>query len=140
MNAPAPPTAPPPAAFAALHNRDFRWFFVGNMLSMMADNIEHVISYWVIYQLFRSELLNGFAVISHWLPFLAMSWHHSICGLQYRVNLPAANAVLAVAPTRPETARTTNDMPRRFIMGSSLLSCSRVGARFLPSHRVRAAS
>lgn len=74
MNAPAPPTAPPPAAFAALHNRDFRWFFVGNMLSMMADNIEHVISYWVIYQLFRSELLNGFAVISHWLPFLAFSW------------------------------------------------------------------
>jgi len=64
-----------PVAFAALRNRDFRGFFVGNMLSMMADNIEHVISYWVVFQLFRSPALLGFAVISHWLPFLAFSWY-----------------------------------------------------------------
>ena len=37
---------------------------------MMADNIEHVISYWVIFQKFHSPALGGFAVISHWLPFL----------------------------------------------------------------------
>ena len=75
MSTPSPPPAQAPPAFAALRNRDFAWFFVGNMLSMMADNIEHVISYWVIYDLFRSETLQGFAVVSHWLPFLVCSWY-----------------------------------------------------------------
>ncbi len=75
MSTPAPSSAQAPPAFAALRNRDFAWFFVGNMLSMMADNIEHVISYWVIYDLFRSETLQGFAVVSHWLPFLVLSWY-----------------------------------------------------------------
>ena len=35
-------------AFAALHHRDFRIYFVATMLAMMADNIEHVISYWLL--------------------------------------------------------------------------------------------
>jgi MFS family permease len=42
---------------------------------MMADNIEHVISYWVMFQAFHSPALGGFAVISHWLPFLLFSVH-----------------------------------------------------------------
>jgi MFS family permease len=36
----------------------------------MADNIEHVISYWVIFEKFHSAALAGFAVISHWVPYL----------------------------------------------------------------------
>ena len=40
---------------------------------MLADNIEHVISYWVMFQRFHSEALAGFAVISHWVPFLLFS-------------------------------------------------------------------
>ena len=40
---------------------------------MMADNIEHVISYWVVFQKFHSPALGGFAVLSHWLPFLLFS-------------------------------------------------------------------
>ena len=40
---------------------------------MMADNIEHVITYWVIFQHFKSPALGGFAVIAHWLPFLLFS-------------------------------------------------------------------
>jgi len=40
---------------------------------MMADNIEHVISYWVAFQKFHSAALGGFAVVSHWLPFLVFS-------------------------------------------------------------------
>jgi MFS family permease len=40
---------------------------------MMADNIEHVITYWVIFQEFKSPALGGFAVIAHWLPFLLLS-------------------------------------------------------------------
>jgi MFS family permease len=43
------------------------------MLAMMADNIEHVISYWVAFQKFQSAALGGFAVVSHWLPFLVFS-------------------------------------------------------------------
>jgi MFS family permease len=43
------------------------------MLTMMADNIEHVVSYWVIFQKFHSPALGGFAVISHWLPYLLFS-------------------------------------------------------------------
>jgi MFS family permease len=60
-------------AFAALHHREYRLYFITNMLSMMADNIEHVISYWVIFQAFHSPVLGGFAVISHWMPFLFFS-------------------------------------------------------------------
>src|SRR5574341_690173 len=60
-------------AFAALRHREYRLYFITTMLSMMADNIEHVISYWVIFQAFHSPVLGGFAVISHWTPFLLFS-------------------------------------------------------------------
>jgi MFS family permease len=60
-------------AFAALKHAGFGWFFVTTMLAMMADNIEHVISYWVLFQKFHSPVLAGFAVISHWTPFLLLS-------------------------------------------------------------------
>jgi MFS family permease len=66
--------AKPPAekriAFAALHHRDYRRYFLVNLFSTMGDNIEHVISYWLLYQKFHSPVLAGFAVISHWTPFL----------------------------------------------------------------------
>ena len=48
-------------------------YFITTMLAMMADNIEHVISYWVLFQTFHSPVLAGFAVISHWTPFLLFS-------------------------------------------------------------------
>ena len=64
-------TAPLP--FAALRVRDYRRYFVASLLAMMADNIEHVISYWVMFQAFHSPALGGFAVISHWTPFLLFS-------------------------------------------------------------------
>jgi MFS family permease len=60
-------------AFAALHHGDFRVYFVATMLAMMADNIEHVISYWLLYEKFKSPVLAGFAVLSHWTPFLFFS-------------------------------------------------------------------
>jgi MFS family permease len=62
-----------PPAFAALYHRSFRFFFVYTVLAMMADNIEHVVSYWLLYQKFRSPTLAGFAEISHWTPFLLLS-------------------------------------------------------------------
>jgi len=57
-------------AFAALHHKDFRSYFWTTALAMMADSIEHVISYWLLYQKFHSPVLAGFAVLSHWTPFL----------------------------------------------------------------------
>jgi MFS family permease len=48
-------------------------YFFGTATAMLADNIEHVISYWAIFQKFHSPALGGFAVISHWAPFLLLS-------------------------------------------------------------------
>ena len=59
--------------FAALRQRDSRSYLIGTALAMMADNIEHVITYWVLWQTFHSPALAGFQVISHWLPFLLFS-------------------------------------------------------------------
>jgi MFS family permease len=66
----AAPAAEKKIAFAALHHRDYRRYFFVNLFSTMGDNIEHVISYWLLYQKFHSPVLAGFAVISHWTPFL----------------------------------------------------------------------
>ncbi len=72
-----PPAGPPPVAapgrFAALWNKDSRPYLVGTGLAMMADNVEHVITYWVLWQTFHSEAHVGFQVISHWVPFLLLS-------------------------------------------------------------------
>jgi MFS family permease len=67
----------PPAAaatrFAALRLPDYRRYLAFTSLSAIADNIEHVISYWVIFNAFHSPMLAGFAVVSHWVPFLLFS-------------------------------------------------------------------
>ena len=62
--------SPKPAhrAFSSFSNGDFRIYFLSATAAIMADNVEHVISYWVIFQKFHSPALAGFAVISHWVP------------------------------------------------------------------------
>ena len=62
----------------------YRAQFVAYVLAMMADNIEHVISYWVVFQKFHSPALAGFAVLSHWLPFLLFSV--AVGGLADRID------------------------------------------------------
>jgi len=56
--------------FSALRAPWYKGYLGGGTLGMAGDHVEHVISYWVIWQLFHSPLLAGFAVISHWLPNL----------------------------------------------------------------------
>jgi MFS family permease len=68
-------TSTSPRRFAALRNRDCRPYMIGAGLGMMADNIEHVITYWVLWETFHSPFLAGFQVISHWMPFLFLSVH-----------------------------------------------------------------
>jgi MFS family permease len=57
-------------SFAALRDRGFRFYLICSALAMMADSIEHVISYWMVFQKFHSPALGGYAVVSHWLPTL----------------------------------------------------------------------
>src|ERR1051326_6415360 len=69
-----PDTPQPPhtgkGRFAALKNPQCREYIGGASLSMAGDSIEHVITYWVLFQQFHSPALAGFAVISHWVPSL----------------------------------------------------------------------
>lgn len=60
-------------SFAALRVPGARTFLWLMALVMMADSIEHVITYWIIFQKFNSPSLAGFAVIAHWVPFLLFS-------------------------------------------------------------------
>src|ERR1700761_3061468 len=66
----AAPGRPPRQSFAALRHPQYRRYFVCTSLAMMGDSTEHVISYWMIFQKFHSPALGGFAILSHWLPFL----------------------------------------------------------------------
>jgi len=69
------------------------------MLAMTADNIEHVISYWVIFQKFHSPALGGFAVISHWMPFLLFSLYTGALADRYdcRRLIQAGQALFMLA-------------------------------------------
>jgi MFS family permease len=60
-------------AFQAFANRDFLIFCVLSSSAMMADNVEHVISYYVAFQKFHSPALGAFAVVSHWAPYLLLA-------------------------------------------------------------------
>jgi MFS family permease len=73
MHAPNTVAAPSRHSFAALRHPGYRAQFLTFIVAMMADNIEHVISYWVVFRKFESPALAGFAVVSHWLPFLVFS-------------------------------------------------------------------
>lgn len=64
---------PTPRRFAVLRSWKTAPYLVGSGMAMMGDNIEHVITYWVLWQKFQSPALVGFQLISHWLPFLLLS-------------------------------------------------------------------
>jgi MFS family permease len=59
--------------FAALRVPWYKSYLTGGSLLMAGDNAEHAITYLVMWQLFQSPLLAGFAVVSHWLPHLLFS-------------------------------------------------------------------
>ncbi len=56
--------------FAALRAPWYKGYLSGGSLGMTGDHVEHAITYYVMWQLFHSPLLAGFAVVSHWLPHL----------------------------------------------------------------------
>lgn len=67
------PDSPQPRRFGVLRSWKTAPYLVGSGMAMMGDNIEHVITYWVLWQKFESPALVGFQLISHWLPFLLLS-------------------------------------------------------------------
>lgn len=56
--------------FAALRAPWYRGYLAGSVLMMGGDNLEHAITYWVMWQTFHSPVLAGLAVLTHWLPHL----------------------------------------------------------------------
>ncbi len=56
-----------------MRHSGYRPFLIGTAVAMMGDSIEHVISYWMIFEKFQSPALGGFAILAHWLPFLLFS-------------------------------------------------------------------
>ena len=83
-----PAAAPAPAhrGFKAFSNRDFRIYLFSATAAMMADNIEHVISYWVIFERFHSPALGGFAVISHWVPYLFFAGYSGVLADRFDIR------------------------------------------------------
>jgi MFS family permease len=77
---------------------------------MLADNVEHVITYWVLWQQFHSPALAGFQVISHWVPFLLFSVYFG--GLADRFDcrrvIQAAQALFDMAQFEGVYLKLTN--------------------------------
>jgi MFS family permease len=59
--------------FAALRAPWYKGYLAGSVLMMGGDNLEHAITYWVMWQTFHSPVLAGLAVLTHWLPHLFLS-------------------------------------------------------------------
>ena len=75
MARPEPQASPPAAAdkrrsFAALRHAPYRVYLPTAFLAQAGDNMEHIITYFAMYQAFHSPALAGYAVISHWFPVL----------------------------------------------------------------------
>ena len=94
-----------PAKFGALHHPDYRRYVLFALVGQIAENVEHVISYWVIYQSFHSPTLAGFAVISHWVPYLVFSVYTGALADRYdcrkliQMGTPAVRCTVASCNT-----------------------------------------
>jgi len=88
-----------PAKFGALPHPDYRRYVLFALVGQIAENVEHVISYWVIYQSFHSPTLAGFAVISHWVPYLVFSVYTGALADRYdcRKLIQISQALFALA-------------------------------------------
>ena len=62
-----------PGTFAALHHRNFRLFFVGQMISLIGTWMQRIAQAWLVLQLTNSPFLLGFVGMLQWLPVLMFS-------------------------------------------------------------------
>jgi len=113
------PSGAPRGAFAVFANGPFRWFTIAGTLWMMADNIEHVISYWVVFEEFDSPVLGGYAVISHWAPFLLGGVYFGALADRFEVDQFDDGAAVYLIVTDDESRHLASArllMPRRTCM------------------------
>jgi MFS family permease len=72
-----PAAAPPPpvrvGTFAALRHRNFRLFFVGQMISLIGTWMQRIAQSWLVLQLTNSPFLLGLVGMLQWLPVLCLS-------------------------------------------------------------------
>jgi MFS family permease len=59
--------------FAALRHRNFRLFFVGQMLSLIGTWMQRIAQSWLVLQLTNSPFLLGLIGMLQWLPVLCFS-------------------------------------------------------------------
>jgi len=87
------------AAFGALRHPAYCRYFLVALIGMTAESVEHVVSYWVIFQTFHSPTLGGFAVFSHWVPYLFFSvWAGALADrFDCRKLIQVAQALLVLA-------------------------------------------
>jgi MFS family permease len=67
--------AAPALRFPALRVPQFRLYWLTSTVAMVGDNIEHVIGYWLLWELTQSPFWLGYAVFAHWFPFIVGSLH-----------------------------------------------------------------
>jgi MFS family permease len=67
--------SPSVVRFPALRVPEFRLYWATSTVAMFADNVEHVIGYWLLWELTHSPFWLGYAVFAHWFPFLLFSLH-----------------------------------------------------------------
>jgi hypothetical protein len=65
----------PAVRFPALRIPEFRAYWVTSTVAMLADNIEHVVGYWLLWELTHSPFWLGYALFAHWFPFVLVSLH-----------------------------------------------------------------
>ena len=65
--------------FAALKHRNFRLFFVGQLVSLIGTWIQNTAQSWLVYQLTGSKVMLGIVVAVGTLPMLLLSlWGGSV--------------------------------------------------------------
>jgi MFS family permease len=84
-DAPDQPTAPLPlrrrvaaVTFAALHHRDFRLFFGGQLLSLVGSWMQTTAEGWLVLDLTNSEFLLGLVTATASLPILVFSLYAGV--------------------------------------------------------------
>ena len=65
--------APHRSMFSAMQHRDFRWYFVGQLISISGTWMQSVAEGWLVFQLTRSELALGAVAFSAGIPSLLLS-------------------------------------------------------------------
>jgi len=85
--------------FPALSHPHFRLYWISTACANTADNIEHVIGYWVIWQMTHSPFWLGYAVVAHWLPFTLFSLYAGLladrCNGRYLIQISQALYIAA---------------------------------------------